>query len=323
MHWPKGLARSTSPMRLWLPACLALLTPVSAADLAFVTSQNGNSVSVVDLDNGQIVAQTSVPDAPAPVAYDPLLARAYVISANSGRLSLIDETGAITATQELGEGAFGVAAIAGAGLLVTDWYGNRVMRLDRDLRTVWVSKTGRVPSGVAISDDGRLVATADRDDDQVSIFDAETGGLLHRIKTFGAHPFAVTFHDGKFWSADVLGDAISVIDPDDGRVLGHVATGKRPYGVAFVAGQGFVTNQYSSTVTVFDPGSLETISVIEVGDYPEGIAALPDNSGVALVNWDSDSLMVLDAETHSITAELDMPAGPRAFGQFTGRQARR
>lgn len=81
-----------------------------------------------------------------------------------------------------------------------------------------------------------------------------------------------------------------------------------------------MTNQYASTVTVFDPESLEVTETVEVGDYPEGIASLPDDSGVVLANWDSDTIMVLDARDLTISAELDVPAGPRAFGQFTGRQ---
>jgi hypothetical protein len=31
--------------------------------------------------------------------------------------------------------------------------------------------------------------------------------------------------------------------------------------------------------------------------------------------------VVMDAASLTITAEIEMPSGPRAFGQFTGRQA--
>ena len=42
---------------------------------------------------------------------------------------------------------------------------------------------------------------------------------------------------------------------------------------------------------------------------------------LAVANWDSDTLVLIDADSLEITAEIAMPAGPRAFGQFTGRQA--
>jgi len=50
---------------------------------------------------------------------------------------------------------------------------------------------------------------------------------------------------------------------------------------------------------------------------------LPDGSGVAVANWDSDTLTILDAKTLVVTHSIDMPSGPRAFGNFTGRQAPR
>ncbi|MDB6178182.1 YncE family protein [Paracoccus sp. Z330] len=307
-------------MRLWLWAWLVIASPAQAGDLAFITSQNGNQVSIIDLQTRTIIAKTILADAPAPVAYDPASARAYVIAADSGRLSVIDETGTLIDHRDLGSGAFGIAAIPDAGLLVTDWYGDRVMRLDMNLAEIWVARTGRIPSGVAISEDGALVATADRDDNAISLFAAETGRFIRKISTFGEHPFAVTFHDGKLFSADVLGDAVSVMDPGSGALLGHVDTGKRPYGIAFSSGLGFVTNQYSGTVTVFDPETLTAVASIDVGDYPEGIAPMPDGSGVVLANWDSDTVMVIDGDDLAVAAEIEVPAGPRAFGRFTGRQ---
>lgn len=300
---------------------LALLAcPALAGDLAFVTSQNADMVTLVDTATGRILAQTPVPGKPAPVAYDPAAGRAYVIAADTGRLSVLDEGGGVTATLDLGEGAFGLAAAPGGGLFVTDWFGARLIRLNRDLQQVWAVPTGAAPAGVAVSDDGRHVATADRDDDGVSIFDA-TGRLLHRVRTAGAHPFGIAFHDGRFWTADVQGDSVSVIDAATGRLAGSIPTGSHPYALAFAGGRGFVTNQYAGTLTVFDPATLQVLAEVPIGDYPEGISTLPDGDAVAVANWDSDSLVILDAASLAVTAEIAMPAGPRAFGTFTGRQA--
>lgn len=299
-----------------------LASPALAGDLAFVTSQTADMVTVLDIATGQVLAQTPVAGKPAPVAYDPAMRRAYVIAADTGRLTVLDERGAITASQTLGEGAFGLAVAPGGGLFVTDWFGARLLRLDRDLEQAWAVPTGAAPAGVAVSGDGAWVATADRDRDGVSIFDAATGALLHRVKTAGAHPFGITFHDGRFWTADVQGDTVSVIDPASGRLAGSVPTGSHPYAVAFAKGRGFVTNQYAGTLTVFDPATLAVLAEVPVGDYPEGISPLPDGKALAVANWDSDTLAIIDAESLEITAEIALPPGPRAFGQFTGRQAR-
>lgn len=299
-----------------------LSSPALAGDLAFVTSQNADMVTLVDTASGQVLARTPVAGKPAPVAYDPAVGRAYVIAAETGRLSVMDESGGVTASRDLGEGAFGLAVAPGGGLFVTDWFGAHLTRLDADLKPLWQVPTGAAPAGVAVSDDGRWVATADRDDDRISLFDAATGTLLHRVATAGAHPFGITFHDGRFWTADVQGDTVSVIDAATGTLAGQVPTGSHPYAVAFAGGRGFVTNQYAGTLTVFDPASLAVLDEIPVGDYPEGISPLPDGDAVAVANWDSDTLVLVDAKSLAITAEIDMPSGPRAFGQFTGRQAR-
>lgn len=295
----------------------ALAGSAASADLAFVTSQNADMLSVVDLASGQVLATTPVSGAPAPVAYDPAQGRAYVIAAKTGRLTVVAENGAVRRTVKLPEGAFGLAVAADGGLFVTEWYQGRLIRLDADLRQIWSVPTGKASAGVAT--DGRLVATADRDDDQVSVFDAQTGALVSRVQV-GAHPYAVAFHDGRIWTADVQSDTVSVVDPVAGRMTGQVKTGSHPYGLAFAGGRGFVTDQYAGTVTVFDPKTLAVTDTLDTGDYPEGIAALPDGSGVVVAHWDSNSLVWIDAASLKITREIAMPDGPRAFGAFTGRQ---
>lgn len=297
-----------------------LASPALAGDLAFVTSQNADMVTLVDTATGTVLARTPVPGKPAPVAYDPATQRAYVVAADTGRLFVLDEQGGIMESLDLGEGAFGLAVGVGGGLFVTDWFGARLIHLNRDLHEIWEVSTGAAPAGVAVSEDGQWVATADRDANAISIFDTGSGALLHRVGTAGAHPFGITWHDGRFWTADVQGDSVSVIDPVAGDLAGQVPTGSHPYAVAFAGGRGFVTNQYDGTLTVFDPASLAVLAEIPVGDYPEGISALPNGDAVAVANWESDTLAVVDAESLTITAEIDMPSGPRAFGQFTGRQ---
>lgn len=296
------------------------LSPAMSGDIAFITSQNGNAVSILDLGTHRIVAQTTIEGAPAPIAYNPQFARAYVIAADTGRLSVLDEAARVVAIKEMGEGAFGLALAPNGGVFVADWFGGHLTRLDGSLTTLWKVHTGKSPAGVAVSEDGQLVATADRDDDRISLFDAVSGRMIRKIKTGGEHPFGLIFHDGRLWTANVLSDSVSVINPVSGRLMGQIPTGSHPYGIAFAMGRGFVTNQYDGTLTVFDQTSLQIIAELPVGDYPEGVATLPDGSGVVVANWDFNTVSVIDAGKLTIRAEIEVPAGPRAFGHFTGRQ---
>ncbi|WP_134724928.1 YncE family protein [Paracoccus luteus] len=305
-------------IRAALAVCV-MVSPAVAGDIAFVTSQNAGSISIVDLDAGRVRATVPVEGAPAPVAYDPAAGRAYVIAAETGRLTVLDTTGAVLQRADLGEGSFGIA-VGGGRLFVADWYGARLRCLTPDGAEVWSAPTGRAPAGVALSGDRRVVVTADRDDDRLSAFDAGDGRALWTART-GSHPYAVVFHDGRFWTTDVQSNSLTVIDAASGAVLARVQTGDHPYGVAFAGGKGFVTDQYAAKVTVFDPRTLAATGTIEVGDYPEGIAALSDGRRVALANWDADRLTVIDAATQTVTAEIDVPAGPRSFGMFVGPDA--
>ena len=306
-----------------IPAVAAALmmlaaTGAAAGDIAFVTAQNAGEVAIVELDSGMVRAAVPVAGAPAPVAYDPARGLAAVIAAETGEMTLLDPRGNLLGTVPLGEGTFGVAFAPDGDLLVVDWYGARLRRLNPSgMGELWSVPTGKAPAGVALSEDGRIVAVAARDDDRLSAFDAENGQPLWGAGT-GSHPYAVTFHDGRFWTTDVQSRSLTVLDAETGERLGSVATGDHPYGVAFAAGKGFVTDQYAGTVTVFDPVSLETLGSIEIGNYPEGIAALSDRRRLAVASWDSDELSVIDGETLSIERVIDVPSGPRSFGLFVG-----
>lgn len=299
---------------LWALAAI----PAAAGDIAFVTAQSAGEVAIVDLETGKVRASVSVPGAPAPVAYDPAAGRAAVIAAETGELTILDTKGTMLTRVPLGEGAFGLAFAPGGDLVVVDWYGSRLRRLSPSGDAErWSAPTGRSPAGVALSGDGKIVAVADRDDDRLSAYDAESGQPLWKAGT-GSHPYAVAFHDGRFWTTDVQSRSVTVLDAATGARVGRVETGDHPYGVAFAAGKGFVTDQYAATVTVFDPTSLESLGRVEIGDYPEGIAALSDGRRLAVASWDSDELSIIDGETLVIEQVIDVPSGPRSFGLFVG-----
>lgn len=317
---PNGTLLRVGPdmIRTALLTALLFASPVTARDLAFVTSQDADKVSVIDLQNGRVLAETVIEGAPAPVAYDPAHGRAYVISAETGVLSALDEKGRVVWRAGLGRGIHGVASASDGGVFVTHWYGSRLMRFNAQMTPLWSVPTGKSPVGVAVSTDNTLVATADRDAGRVSIFDAVSGRRL-RVVTTGEHPHAVTFHDGRLWTTDAGSDTVTVIDPISGRVSGTVAVGRNPFGIAFARGLGFVTNQYDGTVSVFEVQTLRPVRTLETGDNPEGISALPDGSGVAVVHRGANRLMTIDAQSLNSGLTVNLPDGPRAFGSFTGR----
>jgi YVTN family beta-propeller protein len=170
---------------------------------------------------------------------------------------------------------------------------------------------------VAVTPDGALVLTADRDSNEVSIIDGKTNTRVGAIKV-GERPFGVTIDESGQWAftANVGSDDVSVIDIKAREVIGTVKVGRRPYAVALASGRAFVTDQYGGTVTVFGIGSLRVIATVEVGDHPEGIAADADGRYLYVACWMDNELVKIDARTMAVVGRVAVGDGPRAFGAF-------
>ncbi|WP_227271962.1 YVTN family beta-propeller repeat protein [Roseobacter weihaiensis] len=291
--------------------------PVAAEEVAYITCQNGDALSVIDLAAGTEIDRWPVPGKPAGVAVSH--GGVFTVSADSKTLRKHDpHSGAIIKSTTLDGGPIGVAHDAARGqLFVSDWYNARIWVLDdsrlatRDELTV-----GAAPAGLAISEDGRFVASADRDADQVSIFDADTLDLRHRVDV-GTRPFGLRFApDGRLFVGNVGSNDLTVIDAAGGGVQATVPVGERPYGVAFAKGRAFVTNQYEDSVSVIDLKTLEPVATLTTGEYPEGIDTSSDGTRIVVANWFDNSITIFDAEALSVLNEIDTCDGPRAFGVF-------
>lgn len=306
-------------MRLALNLALALgLVAVPAlGDVAYVTCQSGEEVSVLDLDAARERVRWAVPGKPAGVAVQG--AHVFTVAPDTKTVRRhLAASGAVVAQVELDGGPTGIALDAARGrLFVSDWYNARLWVLDSaTLAVASELSTGPSPAGLALSEDGRFLASADKEADQVSIFDAQTLARLHQTKV-GANPFGLRFApDGRLFVANVGTSDVSVVDPSNGAVLATVPVGERPYGVAFAAGRAFVTNQYANTVSVIALDTLAPEPTIDVGDYPEGIDTTTDGAHVVLVNWFDNTVTVIDAQSRSVINTWDTCDGPRAFGTF-------
>lgn len=313
MRWSSGSVR---PVRDLVLALLLLAGP-ALADTAYVTCQNGEVLSVLDLYKGEERARWPLPGKPAGIAVG--AGAVFTVSPDDKTVRrLAPDTGAVTARVTLDGGPIGAALDAGRGrLFVSDWYNARVWVLDSATLTVTAElTTGAAPAGLAISPDGAILASADRDADQVSLFDADTLTLRARVPV-GIRPFGLRFApDGRLFVGNVGSNDVTVIDPAQGEVLATLPVGARPYGVAFAQGRAFVTNQYADTVSVIALDTLAPAGLIEVGEYPEGIDRSKDGQRILVANWFENTVSVIDARTLQVIAEIDTGDGPRAFGEF-------
>jgi YVTN family beta-propeller protein len=201
---------------------------------------------------------------------------------------------------------------------VADWYEHKLFVVDPVAGAITERvEVGQSPSGVAVTGDGKLILTADRDSNAISIVDARSLQRIAQVPV-GERPFGITVDAGgvRAYTANVKSDDVSVVDLASRAVIGTVHVGRRPYAVALAGGRAFVTDQYGGTVTVFDTETLKVLKAIPVGDYPEGIEADPGGLAVFVACWEANTLERIDAKTLEVTARVTVGNGPRAFGRF-------
>jgi YVTN family beta-propeller protein len=287
------------------------------ADEAFVTDQQANAISVVDLTTQAVVATISVAGHPAGIAMTRDGLMAYVTSPDGHSLSVID-----TAARQvirrivLGGEPVGVTASPSGLVYVADWISDRVLVVDPVAgRVVTQIQVGRSPSGLAVTSDGTLLVCADRLDDRVSLVSLPDNTVVATVAV-GRHPFGIVLDDqGRAFAADVESNDVAVIDLASRRLLTLIPTGPRPYVVALSIDHGFVTNELGGSVTVFDLRTLKATGTVDVGAYPEGVQV--DHRGhVYVVNWMDDTVMIVDEQTLAVSGEIKVGASPRAFGTF-------
>lgn len=289
-------------------------------EAAFVTCQNGEELSRIELTKMQETARWPLPGKPAGVAVggDGVV---FTVSPDDKQVRRVStESGETLAQVTLEGGPIGIALDPLRGrVFVSDWYNARLWVLDSETLSVQAEMpTGTAPAGIAMSPDGRFVASADKDADQVTVFDADTLQALQSIPV-GTRPFGLRFaSDGRLFVGNVGSNDVSVIDVDTATVTVTVPVGERPYGVAFAKGRAFVTNQYANTLSVISLDTLEHETLIEVGEYPEGIDATANQDMLVVANWFDNTVSIVDPTTLNVLKTLETCDGPRAFGKFLG-----
>ena len=312
MPWSRNLVRRV----LELAAALGCAVLPALGDIAYITCQNGEALSVFDLDDGREIARWPLPGQPAGIAVSETAVYTVAPEAKTVRRHHL-ETGAVLAEVVLDGGPTRIAYdLAHDQLFVSDWYNARIWVLSgQDLSVLGAVKTGAAPAGLDISANGRLLASADRDGDQVSLFDTDTLEVVARVKT-GVRPYGLRFHaDGRLFVGNVGTNDVSVIDPKAGSVIATIPVGERPYGIAFADAVGFATNQYANTLSLFDLQTLAPLNEIATNEYPEGIDTT-SGGDIVIANWFDNTIQVIDPESQSIIATYPTADGPRAFGRF-------
>lgn len=208
--------------------------------------------------------------------------------------------------------------------------------------TVDVGSTG--PRGIGITEDGKVLVTANRDQGNISLVDTASGKVIAQVP-IGKNPEFVRVRGGKaFVSYEPASKGgpppkpgeepkkdddddeareparIAVVDLAQRKVVQEITSGPETEGIEFSpdGSKLVVTNEADNTITVHDLADgklLKTIPTHEYGDRPRGIKVAPDGKSYVSTLEYGDKVLVLDADFNPVRT-VDTGKGPYgvAFG---------
>ncbi|WP_338283843.1 YVTN family beta-propeller repeat protein [Sinorhizobium sp. KGO-5] len=211
---------------------------------AYVTNSEDDTVSVIDLRKGEVIAKIGTGDYPHGLRMSPDGKSIYVANVEDGTVSVID-TAALTETDrvEVGSTPVQVGFVPdGSRVYVSLRDANQVAVIDAAARKVTQRiDVGRSPIQVHATPDGRFVyvanqGTAAEPDDTVSVIDTASGSIMKTIRTgAGAHGVTVS-RDGRFaFVTNIVDGTVSAISVASQSVVSTYTVGKGPNGITFEA----------------------------------------------------------------------------------------
>ncbi|PPK88043.1 YVTN family beta-propeller protein [Neolewinella xylanilytica] len=299
------------------------------------TSGQPGSLSFIDYAAGKVVATVTVDREPHEVALTP--DGKYALVANTGgyvtpnnTLSLVDVAArSVRHTVDLGAlyTPHGLAYSKANGLFYFTVEGSRAIgAYDPEANEVaWIYGTGQAGSHMLlISEDGRTIVTANREDASVSILKLEGDDPLAAaawsgtIVPVGERPEGLAFAPGEamVWVGLRSGDGLVLVDPEEERVAerypiaGHSVARLlfTPDGATLLA-----ADPNEGSVLFIDPQTGAVAATVPVGSTAASLFLVPGGESVLVGVSEDDTIAEIDLATREVTRRLESGPDPDAM----------
>jgi YVTN family beta-propeller protein len=336
--------------RLLLLACAAVASiPVAQAGRAYVSNEDGHSVTVIDTEHGTVVTTIAVGKRPRGMKLDRDGSRLFVAVSGLPKCppSVPDE-----------ECAKLERDLKADGIAVVDTSSHQVLK---------VLQAGSDPEQFALSPDGKRLFVANEDSAQTSVVDIDSGAVIERVPV-GQEPEGVVMSPDGRWVlvTNESNNSVSVVDSRTYKVVRSISVGKRPRDIAFTpdSATAYVSGEFDAslyrvgvpggepvervlqlrkearpmavildasskrvyistgrggTVAVVDiaagkPGKL--VTEIQVGTRPWGMALSQEGRWLYTANGPSNDVSVVDTSTLKVARTI--PCGSSPWGVVLG-----
>ncbi len=201
------------------------------------------------------------------------------------------------------------------------------------------------PRGIGITEDGRYLITANKDDENLSLIDLTTNQFVKHISV-GKNPEFIRVFKGKVFvstepssSGKPPGDGqeeddkdgakiparIAVVDLAKGKKIREIISGPETEGIEFSKSgkEIIVTNEADNTITVHNLSNgklLKTISTEKYGGRPRGIKVAPNGKYYVSTLEFGNSFIVLDSKFQYLKT---VATGESPYGVSFDREGKR
>jgi YVTN family beta-propeller protein len=315
----KKMSRTLGWVLLGLMAMVLGAMSASATQLAYVTNNGSNTVSVIDRATNTVVATIPVGPGPYGVAVTPDGAYAYVANYGSNNLSVIaTATNTVVATVPVGAQPWGVTITPdGAFAYATNATNNTVSVVATATHTVVATvPVGVYPAGIAVTPDGAFVYVANYYSNTVSVIATATNAVVTTVPVGPGPTMLAITPNGAFayvaLSSSVSCICVSVIATATNTVVANIPQSWSPYGVAITPDGAFayVANGGSNATLVIATASNTVAGTVPVGSTPWGVAVTPDGAFAYVTNSGSNNVSVIDTTTNTVVATINVGSTP-------------
>lgn len=282
--------------------------------LALITNQGDDTVSIVNLDDLEVIKTLQTDKGPLGVEFIDTN-HAVISNTKNQTLQVINLNNfEITNRIKLGFTPLGMVSITKEKrLYVSSWYENKIYLFDtqswKQLLQIEVAKT---PSGLAYNTKQGLLICANRDENIATII--KDNKILKTIKT-GEHPFGVYTRDDQAFTVNVYSNNITQIDLNNFSSK-EINSGSHPYNMVIHKNKIFITNTQDDTVSVVNKTTQELIVNLKTQEVPENIGIDETNNQLVITNWGSNTISIFDLNTLKLIKHIKTGKESRAFGNF-------
>jgi YVTN family beta-propeller protein len=283
-----------------LLAILLLSSSLAAhAGRAYVSNEDGHTVTVIDTDKNEVVSTIPVGKRPRGISVSPDGALVYVALSGLPKCppSVPDEE-----CEKLGRDvkADGVAAVD-----------------TKTLKVVKVFEAGSDPEQFDLAPDGRLYV-ANEDSATATVLDVKSGKILARVPV-GKEPEGVRVSPDGRWTlvTNESDNSVSVIDTKTLKEVKHIIVGKRPRDAAFTPDSKFayVSGEFDSSVyrIRIPEGTVERIVQLDADAKPMSVKLDPARNRLYVSTGRGGKVAVIDvAGTPKLVQQVAV--GTRPWG---------